>query len=145
MITEKEVPLVLGEELLEIKNELNKNRDNISRVFHCFYDYTKRCAETGNINKLKSCFHLAEKFLKTDNKTVKSVEENIFINTVSSFFEIASPFQKLVNKILPENLKKVCQKHIDGLYSYNDCKDENCLFQVETTELQNKYYIPFDV
>ena len=56
MITEKEVPLVLREELPEIKIEMEKNNDNISDVFHCFYNYTKKCAEAGNINKLRYCF-----------------------------------------------------------------------------------------
>jgi hypothetical protein len=144
MITEIEVPLVLGEELPEIKIELKRNNDNISNIFNCFYNYTKKCAEAGNINKLKSCFLLAEKFLKKGNNAVRSAVENFYINAVSTLIEIVSPVQKLVKKILPENLKKACLKHIDDLCSYNDCKDENCLFQIDPIELQNNYYIPFN-
>ena len=145
MITEIEVPLVLGEELPEIKIELKRNNDNISNIFNCFYNYTKKCAEAGNINKLKSCFLLAEKFLKKGNNAVRSAVENFYINAVSTLIEIVSPVQKLVKKILPENLKKACLKHNTDLHSHNDWKDENCLFQVELIELQNNYYIPFNV
>jgi hypothetical protein len=145
MITEKEVPYVLGEELPEIKIELKKNNDNISKVFHCFYNYTKRCAEAGNINKLKSCFHIAERLLRKGNNAVRSAVENFYINAVSTLIDIVSPVQKLVQKILPESLKKACLKRIADLYSYNEWKDENCLFQAEPIELQNNYYNPFNV
>jgi hypothetical protein len=144
MITEIEVPLVLGKELPEIKIELKKNNNNISNIFHCFYNYTKKCAEAGNINKLKSCFLIAEKLLRKGNNAVKSAVENFYINAVSTLMEIVSPIQKLVRKILPENLKKACLKHIDDICSYNDWKDENCLFQVELNRSQNNYYIPFN-
>ena len=144
MITEEEVPLVLEEELPEIKIELKKNNDNISNIFHCFYNYTKKCAEAGNINKLRSCFLIAENFLRKGNNAVKSAVENFYVNAVSSLLEIVSPVQKLVRKILPENLKKTCLKHINDLCSFNDWKDENCLFQVEPIGSQYNYYIPFN-
>jgi len=144
MITEIEVPFVLGKELPEIKIELKKNKDNLSKVFHCFFNYTEKCAEEGNISKLKSCFLIAEKFLKTGNNIVKYAEEKIYVNAVSSLIEITSPVQKQINNLLPKNLKNACQKHISDLYFYDEGKDENCLFQVEPIELQNTYYIPFN-
>ena len=145
MITEKEVPLILGEELPEIKIELKRNNDNISKVFNCFFNYTKKCAEAGNINKLKSCSHIAEKLLRKGNNAVRSAVENFYINAVSTLIDIVSPLQKLVQKILPDDLKKACQKHVEEICSHNEWKDENCLFQLEPNELQNNYYIPFNV
>ena len=135
-ITEKEVPLILEEELPDITSELEKNSENILRIFNCFTNYTKKCAEKGNINKLKKCFKIADKFLKQGNNIVKSALENIFIFSVSSFIEIVSPVQEQVKKILPEKLKNACLKHYDYLSFHNDFKDENCLFQNEIIELQ---------
>jgi hypothetical protein len=145
MITEKEVPEVLGEELPEMKIELDENNENIFNVFNCFYNYTKRCAEIGNINKLKLCFLIAAKLLRKGNNAVKSAVENVYVFSVSSLIEIVSPIQELVKNILPVNLKKACLKHIADLHSNNDWKDENCLFQFETSNLQNNFYIPFNV
>jgi len=145
MITETEVPDVLGGELPELRTELEKNNNDIFKTFRCFYNYTKRCAETGNINKLKSCFAIAAKLLRKGNNAVKSAVENVYVFSVSSLIEIVSPVQQMVNKILPLSLKKACLKHIEDLHSHNDWKDENCLFQSEPIELQNNYYLPFNV
>ena len=145
MITEKEVPLILEEELPDIAPELKKNSENILRVLNCFTNYTKKCAEIENINKLKSCFKIAAKFLRKGNNTVKSAVKNVYVFSVSSLIEIVSPIQEHVKKILPVNLKKVCLKQLADLHFHSDWKDENYLFQIETTELQNKYIIPFDV
>ena len=41
------------------------------------YTYTKKCAEAGNINQLKSCFHMAKRFLKKGNNAVESAMGNI--------------------------------------------------------------------
>jgi|GEM_PF-2151170 len=140
MITEKEIPTVLAEKIPEIKNELEKNMVNIFKVLNCFKSYTIRCAELGKIDKLRSCFVIAEKFLRDGNNDVKSEMENVYVNSVSSLIEIYSPIQEPVKKILPENLKKACLKHIADLYSYDDRKDENCLYQNERIKLQNKFY-----
>ncbi len=144
MITEKEVPGVLGEELPELRTELAKN-NSIFKAFRCFYNYTKQCAESGNIKKLKSCFVLASKLFRKGNDAVRSALVNVYMFSISSLIEIISPGQELFNKILPANLKKACLKHIEDLRSHNDRKDENCLFQFESIELHNDYYIPFNV
>ena len=145
MITEEEVPDILIKELPEIKIELKKQNENIFKVFHCFTNYTKKCVETGNINKLKSCFLIADKFLRKGNKAVKSDVENVYINDFSPLFEVVPSILQKVEKILPENLKKACLKHIADLNSLSDWKDENCLYQFDKAELKNKYYIPVDL
>ena len=141
MITEKEVPDFLEDELPEIKIELEKNNKNIFNLLHVFTSYTKKCAEIGNINKLKSCFVIANKLLREGNNAVKSAVENVYVFSVSSLIEIASPIQKQVQKILPENLKNAYLNHITDLNSLNDWKDENCLFQIDirSTKIVYKY------
>ena len=135
-ITEKEVQVIIEEELPDIIFKVGEDSGNILSVFNCFTNYTRKCAENGNFKKLRACFKIADKFLKTGNNTVKTAVENIFIFSVSSLIEIVSPIQKQVKKILPINLKESCLKHMDDLCSHSDCKDENCLFQNEIIGLQ---------
>jgi len=77
MITENEVPTVLAEKIPEMKNELEKNKFNIFKVFNCFKSYTIKCAELGKISKLRSCFVIAEKLLRKGNEGVKSAMEYV--------------------------------------------------------------------
>ena len=140
MITEKEIPTVLAEKIPEMKNELEKNKFNIFKVFNCFKSYTIKCAELGKISKLRSCFVIAEKLLRKGNEGVKSAMENVYLDFISSMIQIVSPIQEPVKKILPATLKKACLKHIADQSSYNDLKDENCLFLNERIKLQNKFY-----
>ena len=140
MIREKEVLNVLGEEFPDIRIELDMNNENMINVFQWFTSYTKKCFDTGNINKLKSCFLIAEKFLKKGNNSVKSAVENVFVNSISSLIEIVSPLRETVKNMLPKTLKKAYLKHMADTNYHNDWKDENCLFPDEIIDLQNNYY-----
>ncbi len=119
VISENEVSEILGEELPEINNELERisGSENIYKTLQCFATYTKRCAKTGNIKKLKSCFVIADKLLGNGNKKVKSAVKNVYLISVSSLFEIVSPIQKQVMKMLPENLKTTYQKQLMASYT----------------------------
>jgi len=139
MITETEVPTVLAEKIPELKNELEKNKFNIFKVLNCFKSYTIKCAESGKINKLRSCFVIAEKLLRKGNDGVKSAMENVYLDFLSSLIEIVSPIQEPVKKMLSATLKKACLKHIAAQTYYNDWKDENCLYQNERIKMQNKF------
>lgn len=118
MITENEVSDVIGEEFPEINNELRKTvRSNIYKVLIVFVNYTKKCADAGNINKLKSCFLIADKLITKGNNAVKSAVENVYVFSISPIIEVVSPFQDQINKIFPENLKNAYQKQIMTNYS----------------------------
>ncbi len=145
MITEEEVPYILEKELPEINLEISggKNKKNIFEIMQSFAGYTKRCAEIGNIDKLKSCFNIAAKLLRKGNIAVKSAVEKVYVFSVSSLIEIVSPIHELIKKMLPVNLKKDCLKHLADVISYNDRKDENCLFPNEIAG-ENIYYIPLN-
>ena len=125
MISEKEVPNILENELPEITSEIKESKRNIFRVLNSFTNYTKKCAEIGNIDKLKLCFSIADKFLKEGNNVVKSAVENVYVFSVSSLFDIVSHRQEQVKNILPESLKIAYLKHVTELYALADWKDEN--------------------
>ncbi len=118
MITENEVPDILGEELPELNFDLEKVSagGNIYNVLQSFAGYTKRCADLGNMKKLKSCFLTADKLMSKGNNLVKSAMENVYVFSVSSLLEIVSPIQEQVKKMFPENLKIAYTKQIIACY-----------------------------
>lgn len=118
VITENEVPDILGEDLPEINFELEKvsARANIYNVLQSFAAYTNRCADLGNIKKLRSCFVTAEKLMSKGNNLVKSAMENVYVFSVSSLLELVSPIQEQVKKMFPDNLKKAYTKQIVASY-----------------------------
>ncbi|CAN5131645.1 hypothetical protein BH09BAC5_BH09BAC5_07730 [soil metagenome] len=114
MITENEVSDILGEELPEINNELEKlsNLSNIYKTMQCFADYTKQLIRKGNLKEVKHCFLVAEKILKNGNGTVKNAVENCYLYSVSTIIDIASPMNQAVKKLLTSSLKKEYDRQI---------------------------------
>ena len=113
-ITENEMVEILLEKFPEINSELGKTNgtENIYKTLQCFANYTKGCAKTGNINKLKLCFIIADKLISKGNNKVKLAVKNVYLISVSSLIEMVSPIQEKVKKMLPENLKNAYLKQI---------------------------------
>ncbi len=111
-ISEHEILDILGDELPGINCELEKiaGGSNVRRMMVCFAGYTRQCAEKGNINTLATCFSIAETLLNKGNHVVKSAVENVYLFSVSSILEIASPFQKQIQQLIPLGLKDSCQR-----------------------------------
>jgi hypothetical protein len=131
MITELQVGEILSREFPELNRVFLKNEKDTFKLMQSFTTFTRCCALSGNIRKLKSCFRIAEKFLRNGNKTVRSAVEYCYVYSVSSLLEVYSPVQGLIRKLLPLTLKKDCLKHISDINSINDLKDESCLFREE--------------
>jgi hypothetical protein len=114
MITEDEVPDILEKELPEMNLELESTPGgiNIYKALQAFACYTKRCAELGNINKLNFCFTIADKLIIKGNNEVISAMKNVYIFSVSSLIELASPIQKQIQSMFPENLKNAYRRQI---------------------------------
>jgi hypothetical protein len=111
-IRENEIPDILGDGLPGINSEMEKvaGGNNIRKLMLCFAQYTRLCAEKGNLHTLVTCFSIAETLLKKGNHTVKTAVENIYLFSVSSLLEIASPFHKQVQQLFPTDLKETCLK-----------------------------------
>jgi len=118
MITENQVPDILGEELPEINNELEKlpNLNNVYKTMQCFAEFTKRLANKKNLTAVKNCFNLAERMLEQGNNTVKNAVENIYVFSLSALIDMVSPIQEQVKKMLPENIKNVHLKQVMTSY-----------------------------
>lgn len=114
MITENEVSDILGEELPEINNELEKlsNSNNIYKTMQCFAAFTKQLAKRGKLEEVKHCFIIAERMLQNGNGIVKKAIENGYLFSVSTIIDIASPMSQSIKKLLPSSLKKEYDRQV---------------------------------
>ncbi len=111
-ISENEISDILGDGLPEINRELEKiaGAHHIGKTMLCFARYTLKCMETGNLNMLNACFNIAETLLSKGNQAVKTAVENVYVFSVSSVLEMASPWQTQIKYIIPTTLKNTFQK-----------------------------------
>lgn len=117
IITENEVTDILGTEIPEINDEIHSLQcSNAYKSLGCLAKFTKKCAETGNMVKLKACFSVAETLLHKGNNIVKSAVENVYVFFISSLIEITSPIQNQITKMLTGNLKIAYQKQTMAKY-----------------------------
>lgn len=114
MITENEVPDILGEELFEINNALEKlpNSRNIYKTMQCFAEFTKQLIRKGDLKEIKRCFKLAEKILKNGNNTVKNAVGNCYVFSITTLIDMADPMNERVKGLLTQSLRKEYKKQI---------------------------------
>jgi hypothetical protein len=111
-IKENQVLDLLGNELPDLNTELEKlsNPQNIYVSVKCFAEFTKKLIKSGNLSEVKHCFNLAEKMLLQGNKTVKNAIENVYVFSVSSLLDLASPIghkiKGMMNKALITEYKR---------------------------------------
>jgi hypothetical protein len=116
-ITENDVRDILGTEIPEINDELHSMPcSNAYNSLEYLAKFTRECAVTGNMVKLKDCFWVAETLLSKGNSFVKSAVENVYVFSISSLIEITSPIQNQITKMLTSNLKISWQKQTMAKY-----------------------------
>jgi hypothetical protein len=118
-IMETEILDILGNELPEINEELERlpNAQNIYTTVKCFAEYTKQLINKGNLSEVKHCFNVAEKMLTSGNKVVKNAIENVYIFSISSILDFASPLSNKIKgmmnrRLLSEYKRQVCASGI---------------------------------
>jgi len=118
-IEEDQILDLLGNEFPAINMELEKlpNARNIYVSVKCFAEFTKQLINNGNLSDVKQCFNVAEKMLLEGNKTVKNAIENVYIFSMSSILDFASPIsnkiKRMMNKgLLSEYKRQVCASGI---------------------------------
>ncbi|WP_317897723.1 DUF7674 family protein [Aurantibacillus circumpalustris] len=106
LIKENEILEILGNELPEINQELEKlsSRQNIYSAIKCFAEFTKQLIKKGNLSEVKHCFNVAEKMLLEGNKTVKNAIENVYIFSMSSVLGFTSPMSYKIKGIMNKGL-----------------------------------------
>jgi hypothetical protein len=114
MITENKVSDILGEELPEINNELEKlsNSNNIYKTIECFVDFTKLLISKGNLKEVKHCFNVAEKMLKNGNNTVKNAIENVYVYSLGTVVALSTLKTNHLKEIFNGSLRKEYNKQV---------------------------------
>lgn len=114
MITENQVSEILGEELPEINNELEKlpNSNNIYKTIECFVDFTKHLISKGSLKEVKHCFNLAEKMLENGNNTVKNAIENVYVYSLGTVVALSSLKTNQLKDIFNGSLRKEYNKQV---------------------------------
>lgn len=114
MITENQVSDILGEELPEINNELEKlsNSNNIYKTMECFVDFTKLLICKGNLKEVKHCFNVAEKMLENGNNTVKNAIENVYVYSLGTVVALSTLTTNQLKEIFTGSLRKEYNKQV---------------------------------
>ncbi len=114
MITENEVTDILGEELPEINNELEKlpSSNNIYKTMECFVDLTKQFICKGNLKEVKHCFRIAEKMLANGNNTVKNAIENVYVYSLGTVVALSSLKTNKLKEIFTGSLRTEYNKQV---------------------------------
>ena len=114
MITENEVSDILGEELPEINNELERlpNLNSVYKTMECFVDFTKQLISRGDFKEVKHCFTIAEKMLINGNNTVKSAIENVYIYSLGTVVALSVLKTNRLKEIFNGSLKKEYVKQV---------------------------------
>ena len=114
MITEHQVSDILGEELPEINNELEKlpNSNNIYKTIECFVDFTKQLISEGNFKEVKHCFNVAEKMLKNGNNTVINAIENVYVYSLGTVVALSTLKTDQLKEIFNGSLRKEYNKQV---------------------------------
>lgn len=114
IITESEVPEILGDALPDINYELEKlaSTKNIYKTVACFVDYTKELLLTGKMKSVKKCLKLAEKMLNEGNNTVKNAIENVYVYSLGTLLDVSDATSTELKKIFNGGLRKEYHRQI---------------------------------
>ncbi len=114
MITENEVPDILGEELPEINCELEKlpNANNVYKTMECFVGFTKQLISKGKLKEVKHCFIIAERMLNEGNNTVKNAIENVYVYSMGTVVALSTLTTNQLKEIFNGSLRKEYNKQV---------------------------------
>ena len=85
---------------------------NLTKVIDGFAGYTIDLIKTGNLSAIKDCFNTAEQMLTEGSSEVKNAIENVYVFSISIFFDIAHAVSKQVKELLPVHLMEEYRKQI---------------------------------
>lgn len=109
MISEKDIPSLLKNELPEIKDKLDHDGKSLGaglyRNIQVLTDNTRMAIKTGNMQSARKCFRTAELLLSGGNTCVKSAVRNIFLYSLAYLLERRSQKGEELRKVLGRHLR----------------------------------------
>jgi hypothetical protein len=85
---------------------------NLTKIIDGFAGYTIDLIKTGNLSAIKDCFNTAEQLLTDGSNEVKNAIENVYVFSISLFFDMAHAVSKQVKELLPEHMSEEYHKQI---------------------------------
>lgn len=85
---------------------------NINNLIDRFAGYTIDLIKKGNLPAIKNCFSAADQMLAEGSSEVKQAIENVYVFSISIFFDMAHAVSKQVKELLPEHLMKEYHKQV---------------------------------
>ncbi len=85
---------------------------NLNRVIDGFAGYTIDLIKKGNLSAIKKCFSTAEQMLDEGSSEVKSAIQNVYVFSISIFFDMAHAVSKQVKELLPTHLMEEYYKQV---------------------------------
>ncbi|MGP8214907.1 MAG: hypothetical protein ACLQQ4_05025 [Bacteroidia bacterium] len=86
----------------------------VCRIIEGFANHTIDLIKKGNISGLKSCFNAAEQILAGGSNEVKHAMENVYVYSITIFFDMATAMSRQVKELLPLQLMNEYQKQVAG-------------------------------
>ena len=90
------------------------NEANLFKIIDGFADYTINLIKKGNLTGIKNCFNTAERLLSDGSSDVKLAIENIFVFSVTIFFDMGNAVSGQVKELLPSNLMEEYHKQVSS-------------------------------
>jgi len=85
---------------------------NINKIIDRFAGYTIDLIKKGNLPAIKNCFSAADQMLADGSNEVKQAIENVYVFSISIFFDMAHAVSKQVKELLPEHLMEEYHKQV---------------------------------
>jgi hypothetical protein len=114
LIRENEVLDLLENEFPLINSELKSTSNSVDvyKSIRCFAEFTKTLIFNNNFTEVKHCFNVAEKMLQQGNNTVKNAIENVYVYSMSSILDMATPLSKKTKEIMNDSLRREYNRQI---------------------------------
>jgi hypothetical protein len=111
LIMGNDVTEILKAHVPDLKIE-QVNETNLFKLIDGFAAYTIELLKKGNLSAIKHCFNTAEIMLLEGSAEVKLAIENVYVFSVTTFFEMGHAVSKQIKELLPLHLMEEYHKQV---------------------------------
>ena len=109
VIQEADVKTILADSIPEL-HIAHAEECTLCNVLERFADYTIELIKKGNLAIISDCFNAAGQLYEEGSIEVKNAIENVYVFSITIFFDMAHAASKQVKELLPACLKKEYHK-----------------------------------
>jgi hypothetical protein len=114
MITQYEISTVLREEIPQFAGNVYPSKISLEvyASMNFFSEYTRDAVEQHDFSRAKKCFALAEKLYRQGDNTVRSIIENIFVYSFTSFLSTGNTERAILKSMIPSELYSLYTRQV---------------------------------